>query len=145
MNFDQIDRLLVDALPWLSVTVFPVLLILAVVFGFELYRLGDENVHDVDDYKPAPDVPPVVRERRRLRPEPSLTPIHDALTREPMPEVVARRIARQWLEEIAAEQQAKAGIRPRSTHWRSDSGECWIGCPICDRDMTGAFPVVRAA
>lgn len=120
-----------SAQPMLAATLYPAAGLLAVVFGFELHRLGDEDVHDVDDYKPTPDVPPVVRPRRRLRPAPSQTPIADEVAGLPMSDETAHRIARRWLVDIAAVQQAKAGIRPAYA--------------TAERDMTGAFPVVAVA
>ncbi|MEU5939382.1 hypothetical protein ABZ807_09345 [Micromonospora sp. NPDC047548] len=47
-------------------------------------------------------------------------------------DAAVRGIADEWLREIAAEQRAKVDIRPRVVS-------------TADRDMTGAFPVVRAA
>lgn len=49
-----------------------------------------------------------------------------------LPDAAVRGIADEWLREIAAEQQTAAGIRPRVVS-------------TADRDMTGAFPVVRTA
>ena len=63
------------------------------------------------------------------------TPVFDAMAARPyvpLTDEGVRSLARQWLVDIAAVEQAKAGIRPRLVS-------------TADRDMTGAFPVVRAA
>ena len=132
---------------------------LVAVAGRDRDRTADQ--HTVDDYRPAPEAG-VETARRRLRrvaldvlpPAPPGTVVPLTLYAEQVVAELMRErygttshavIAGRVLREIAVEEQAKANIRPRSTHWRSDSGECWIGCPTCDRDMTGAFPVVAVA
>lgn len=61
----------------------------------------------------------------------------------PLTDEGVRSLARQWLEDIAAVEQAK--VRPAPEHWVMFDGVCWDDCPGCARDMTGAFPVVAVA
>lgn len=56
----------------------------------------------------------------------------------------AEVIAGRMLWEIAEDEQAKAGIGPDGHAWQLD-GSCWSDCPACARDLTGAFPMARAA
>lgn len=108
ITWDELDVLVRSAQPILAATLYPAAALLGIVHGAELHRLGDENVHTVDDYKPAA-APAPVRQRRRLR-RPAATPIHNRLAAEQVVAEVMRErygttnrsaIAAQMLREVA--------------------------------------------
>ena len=68
-------------------------------------------------------------------PAPAPTPLHDELAARlyvPLSDEAVWSLAAEWLADIGRAARAKAGIRPRIVS--TDA-----------RDLTGAFPVVRAA
>lgn len=138
----EVDTVLRSVQPILAGTLYPAAALSALVFGSEAHRLGADTQHDLSDYFPPETETPPVRERLRLRR--TETPIHDGLAARPyvpLDDDAVRSIARQWLEDIAAVEQAKAGIRPTCAHWPNGDGICWSWSD-CARDMTGASPVV---